>query len=138
MELVEVRIREGVHDADQDRQIFRPAAGHDRRDRDLLHGGDASFREDQADLLVPRIGGPGQHPLHVLLRRRHHGQPVGKGVVRAVLQELLIGLVVRLPAEGLRGVVVLQDEVLLLLFGQRRQQGRDDLVAGRLDDGDRT
>ena len=74
---VERRIRRRARRGDDQGHVVRPAAGHDRRHRDLLDRGDTHGRPHFAEDHVGVQPGREDQPVNALGRRDHHRQPVG-------------------------------------------------------------
>ena len=83
-----LRIGHRLDQRDQDRHVFRSAAGHHAVHRDVPHRGEAVVGQKLADRVIGRQVGEGQELGDLLLGRRHDGQPVAP----AVLEEKAIDL----------------------------------------------
>jgi hypothetical protein len=72
-----------------DRQILGTAAGHDRVDRDLLHGRRGEIGRDDRDHVLWVAGRSREHAKDALGRRGNNGKPVGESPVKEKLHRVV-------------------------------------------------
>ena len=84
----EVRMAEPFDGGDDDRQVLRAAARHDRVDRHLVGHDHGVAPGDLADNLVAAQAAGSQHLLDRRVARRHHRQAVGPAGAVVGLDEL--------------------------------------------------